>query len=150
VTTPPPDLELDFIIEPAYVICGGEVMLSNFNMYGVLTADDLERVKGFYTEKLGLKLVEGQMPGLAIFEAGNGTKILFYKKKGAQRPDNTALGFDVQNIEQVVEELKGKGVTFEEYDLPGMKTVNGIADIGQVKSAFFKDSEGNIVALNQM
>lgn len=62
----------------------------------------------------------------------------------------TVAGFNVDNIENEVGELKGRGVVFEEYDMPGMKTVNGIATLNGSKSAWFKVTEGNILAINQM
>lgn len=119
-------------------------MLTNCNAVAVLTADNLERAKAFYTETLGLRLQDFPVPGIAFFVAGNGTTISVYEKQGAQRPDNTALGFVVQNIEQVVEELKTHGVVFEEY------AGTYIITTGPVKTAFFKDSEGNIIGLNQI
>ena len=63
---------------------------------------------------------------------------------------HTVAGFNVENIEKEVADLKSRGVVFEEYDMPGMKTVDGVASFEGAKSAWFKDSEGNILSLNQM
>jgi predicted enzyme related to lactoylglutathione lyase len=124
-------------------------MLSNKAVGAILTADDLDRAANFYKETLGLKEEMRDENGL-LLDAGQGTKLFIYEKRGAARPDNTVAGFNVDNIEQEVEELKSKGVNFEEYDMPGLKTVNGIAAMDGGKTAWFKDSEGNIIALNQM
>jgi catechol 2,3-dioxygenase-like lactoylglutathione lyase family enzyme len=127
-----------------------EQMLTNSSAVAVLTADDLERAKTFYTEKLGLRLQDFPVPGIAFFVAGNGTALSVYEKKGAQRPDNTALGFTVQNIEQEVQDLKTRGVVFEHYDFPEFDARTSLITTGPVKTAFFKDSEGNIISLNQV
>jgi predicted enzyme related to lactoylglutathione lyase len=116
-----------------------------------LPAVDIKRAKKFYTETLGLKLVkEDPGPGMML-EAGKGTMLYMYQR-APTKADHTAVSFNVSNIEAHVKELKAKGVKFEEYDLPqmGIKTVNGIATMGKSKSAWFKDTEGNIIGLNTM
>lgn len=118
--------------------------------FTLLTADDLERAEKFYSETLGLKKVEIPVPGIIQFETGNGSKITLYEKRGTSRGDIAYLSFEVTEIEKLVEELKGKGVSFEEYDMPGLKTENSIADQGPVKAAWFKDSEGNLIGINQV
>ena len=85
----------------------------------------------------------------AMFMAGEGTMLLIYKRPPI-KVEHTQMGFKVDDIEKVVSGLRSKGVKFEEYDMPNLKTVNGIATMGKVKSAWFKDTEGNIIALNQM
>ena len=123
-------------------------MLTNKNVEAIITADDLDRAANFYEEKLGLK-EDTRTSGGLLLDAGNGTQLFIYEKPGAVRPDNTVVGFNVDDIEREVQELRSRGVTFEEYDMPGIKTDNGIAVFDWGKSAWFKDSEGNIIALNQ-
>ena len=126
-------------------------MLSDKMVTATLPAVDLKRAKKFYQEKLGLKLVmEDPSPG-AMFAAGQGTTIYLYQR-GATKADHTVASFKVDNVEAEVKELKGKGIKFEEYNLTdmGIKTVNGIATMGNWKSAWFKDTEGNILDLVQM
>jgi hypothetical protein len=84
-----------------------------------------------------------------IFEAGNNTKLYLYKRNPT-KADHTIASFIVDNIETEVNHLKEKGIIFEEYDLPNIKTVNGIATSGNYKSAWFKDTEGNIISVSQM
>jgi predicted enzyme related to lactoylglutathione lyase len=126
-------------------------MLTNSMVAPSLPAVDVKRARKFYEEKLGLKVVmEDPSPGI-MFQAGAGTMLYVYQR-AATKADHTVASFKVDNIEAEVKELKSKGVKFEEYDMPkmGIKTVNGIATMGTMKGAWFKDSEGNILALTQM
>jgi len=122
-------------------------MLANFRAVATLPAVDIERARKFYEGKLGLKAAEANENELR-YECGMGTVIYLYKR-GATKADHTALAFLVDNLEQEVKELRARGVVFEEYDLPGLKTVNGIAELGTEKAAWFKDSEGNILGVGQ-
>ncbi|SRR5450759_483261 len=125
--------------------------LSTAPVMPVLPAVDIERAKSFYGETLGLEIEErAEMPGYFTVHAGSGSSILVYQRERT-KAEHTVAGFLVQEIESVVRELRERGVVFEEYDLPGMKTVGGIADLGPGgKSAWFTDSEGNIVAISEM
>jgi predicted enzyme related to lactoylglutathione lyase len=130
-------------------------MLTNKAVHPTLPAVDIKRARKFYEEKLGLKIImEDPSPGMML-KAGAGTMLYIYQR-GATKADHTVAEFEVDNIESEVKELKGKGVKFEDYDMPnmGMKTVNGIATMtstmGEMKIAWFKDTEGNILAMEQM
>jgi predicted enzyme related to lactoylglutathione lyase len=124
-------------------------MLSTAPVTAVLPAMDIARAKKFYTEKLGLKESSGQVPSdSAMFECGNGTSIFIYQRPPS-KAEHTQASFEVKDIEAEMKELRDKGVEFEEYDFPGLKTENGIAKMDNYKSAWFKDSEGNILALGQ-
>jgi catechol 2,3-dioxygenase-like lactoylglutathione lyase family enzyme len=124
-----------------------QVMLEKSDVYATIPAKDLERAKSFYADKLGLKPIQERPEGLR-YRCGNGGFLLF-ESSGAASGDHTQLGWDVDDLEATVEELRGNGVVFEEYDLPGFKTVNGIAEIAGEKGAWFKDSEGNLLAIGQ-
>ena len=126
-------------------------MLVNAPIHAVLPAVDLDRARKFYEGKLGLKVVRvdpDPAPGV-LFEAGKGTQFSIYKR-AATKADHTVAGFTVKDVEAEVKELKAKGVVFEEYDTPGFKTVNGIVSMGPVKAAWFKDTEGNILCVNNL
>ncbi len=126
-------------------------MLTNSMVAPTLPAVDIKRAKKFYEEKLGLKVVmEDPSPGIML-QCGQGTMMYVYQREHT-KADHTVASFKVDKIEAEVKELKAKGIKFEEYDLPkmGIKTVNGIATMGSMKSAWFKDSEGNILSLTQM
>lgn len=122
-------------------------MLADSEVYATIPAKDLERAKSFYADKLGLKPTEERPEGLR-YRCGNGGFLLF-ESTGAASGDHTQLGWDVGDVEATVADLRGRGVVFEEFDLPGFKTVNGIAEIAGEKGAWFKDSEGNLLAIGQ-
>jgi ketosteroid isomerase-like protein/catechol 2,3-dioxygenase-like lactoylglutathione lyase family enzyme len=120
-----------------------------------LPAKDLERARRFYAERLGLEPVE-ERPGGLRYRCGTGYFALF-ESTGASSGNHTQMGWEVANIESTVAALRARGVVFEEYDLPGLKTVNGIAEIegnypskgvGE-RAAWFRDSEGNLLGLGQ-
>ena len=120
-----------------------------------LPAQDLERARRFYSEKLGLEPSE-ERPGGLLYECAEGRFALF-ASAGASSGEFTQMGWEVDDIEATVAELKARGVVFEEVDLPGLKTVDGIADIeGNYPSkgrgergAWFRDSEGNMLGVGQ-
>ena len=124
-------------------------MLSNATIYPTLPVVDLNRAKKFYQEKLGLKLVNEDSMG-AMFSAGQCMVYLY--QRSATKADHTVAFFNVDNIESEVRDLKNKGVKFEEYDIPNMKikTVNSIATTEGIKSAWFKDTEGNILGIGEL
>lgn len=125
-------------------------MLNNAQVIPTLPATDLDRARKFYTEKLGLKETKDQIPGGIGFDCGQGTMLYIYQRPPV-KVEHTVASFTVEDLEQEMKELRARGVVFEEYDqpMPGLKTVNGIADIGDWRAAWFKDSEGNILALGE-
>ncbi len=123
-------------------------MLSSAPVIPTLPVVDLERAKKIYQEKLGLKPVPVSERDAAIFECGEGTQLFLYQR-APTKADNTAAAFLVQDIEGTVRGLKNKGIKFEEYDFPGLKTINSIATRGSTKAAWFKDTEGNILSVTQ-
>ena len=124
-------------------------MLANAMVAPTLPAVDLKRARKFYEQKLGLKVVmEDPSPGIML-QCGKGTMMYVYQR-AATKADHTVASFAVDNIEAEVKELKAKGIKFEDYDMPGIKTVGGIATMGNMKGAWFKDIEGNILGVTQM
>jgi len=128
-------------------------MLDNPKVHPTLPVVDLERAKRFYEEKLGLKVVrEDPSPG-ALLQAGDGTALYIYQR-APTKADHTVAGFEVKDVEATVKELKAKGVVFEDVDFPSLKTKEGIATMatpkGEVKAAWFKDTEGNILAVRNV
>jgi predicted enzyme related to lactoylglutathione lyase len=113
----------------------------------MLPAQDLERAKAFYRDKLGLTPSQDMGEGGALYLLASGGGFVLYVSGGKPSGTHTQLAFEVQDVEQAANDLKTKGVRLEEYDTPTLKTVNGIADIGGFKGAWFKDSEGNLIAL---
>jgi len=121
-----------------------------------LPAQDLARARKFYSEKLGLEPVEERQGGLR-YQCGEGWFALF-ESSGRPSGTHTQIAFEVDDIEETVHELRGRGVKFLKYDEPGLKTVDDIAfvkgnypsagGIGE-RAAWFRDSEGNLLAIGQ-
>lgn len=124
-------------------------MLSQAHVSAALPASDLDRAKAFYTEKLGLPEPQAFEGEALLFESG-GDRFMVYRSGGQPSGTHTQMGWDVQDVEAEVLDLRGRGVVFEEYDMPGVKTENGIATYEGGKSAWFKDSEGNVLAISSM
>jgi predicted enzyme related to lactoylglutathione lyase len=127
-------------------------MLTNSPIRPTIPVVDLDRAKRFYETSLGLRPVPANndnTSGIAIFECGNGTLMELYQR-GPSKADHTVATFEVSDIEEEVNMLRGKGVNFEDYDMPEIKTQNGIATQGSIKAAWFKDSEGNILCIHQI
>jgi predicted enzyme related to lactoylglutathione lyase len=127
-------------------------MLANSPIRPTIPVVDLNRAKRFYETTLGLKPISANndnISGIAIFECGDGTIMELYQR-GPSKADHTVATFEVSDIEEEVNMLRGKGVNFEEYDMPEIKTQNGIATQGSIKAAWFKDSEGNILCIHQI
>lgn len=121
-------------------------MLSNSKLMATLPASDMARAKSFYADKLDLKPVEDSEHE-AWYETG-GARFLLYMSGFAGTNKATAAGFNVDDVEATVADLKGRGVTFEEYDFDELKTVDSIATTEDgTKAAWFKDSEGNIIGI---
>src|SRR5262244_436374 len=131
------------------------MMLADSEVATRLPAKDLARAKAFYWEKLGLEPVAERLGGL-LYRCGSGYFALF-ESAGAASGSHTQMAWEVADIEATVVALRGRGVVFEEYGLPGLKTVNGIAEIeGNYPSkgvgergAWFRDSEGNLLGIGQ-
>jgi len=123
-------------------------MLSDAEIYAVLPASDLGRARGFYKDKLGLEPTEERNDGL-IYQTKAGAKILLYETQFAGTAQNTAMNFVTDDLDAEMADLRSRGVTFEDYDFPGLKTENGVAEYDGGRGAWFKDSEGNILAVGE-
>lgn len=122
-------------------------MLKDRSAYATIPVADIDRAKQWYEEKLGLTHTR-EHEGGAEYEVGNGTRFTLYPTGNAGQAHNTLMSFSAGDIEADVRALRERGVVFEEYDFPGLKTENGIAHIGDISAAWFKDSEGNILAIS--
>lgn len=123
-------------------------MLQKSPMYAYIPAKDLARARKFYEEKVGLKPAQ-EINGGVSYEFAGETAAFLYPTPNAGTSQASQAFWSVQDVEAEVAELTKRGVTFEEYDVPGMKTVNSIATGGGAKAAWFKDSEGNTMAVIQ-
>jgi len=123
-------------------------MLSQLEAAAVLPAKDLRRAKSFYKDKLGMEPAE-EREGELRYRTPAGAAVLMYETENAGTAKNTALLWVTPDVQAEVARLLEAGVVFEEYDMPGLKTENGIATTGGEKAAWFKDSEGNILCVAQ-
>jgi catechol 2,3-dioxygenase-like lactoylglutathione lyase family enzyme len=123
-------------------------MLKDLEIMAVLPAKDINRAKDFYRDKLVLEPETEQADGV-MYRCGKGTGFLLYETDNAGSAKNTQMGWETDNLEAEMEDLRGRGVVFEDYDFPGLKTENGVATNDWGKSAWFLDSEGNILNVYQ-
>ena len=123
-------------------------MLQNSPLYAYIPAQDVARARSFYEDKLGFRPRE-EVAGGVVYEFGKGTAAFLYPTPNAGSSRASQAYWQVADIEREVAELKKRGVKFEDYDMPGMKTENGIFTGGGARAAWFRDSEGNILAVIQ-
>ncbi len=123
-------------------------MLQRSPMYAYLPARDLARARRFYEEKLGFEPRSVEAGGV-FYESGDGSACFLYPTPNAGTSKASQAFWAVRDIEREVAELRRRGVRFEEYELPGMTFRDGIASGRGPKAAWFKDTEGNILALIQ-
>jgi catechol 2,3-dioxygenase-like lactoylglutathione lyase family enzyme len=121
-------------------------MLQKSPMYSYIPATDVTRARRFYEQKLGFKPYK-EIAGGVVYECGDHTACFLYPTANAGTSKASQAFWQVDDIEREVADLKSRGVKFEEYDTPGMTTENGIATASGAKAAWFKDTEGNILAV---
>jgi catechol 2,3-dioxygenase-like lactoylglutathione lyase family enzyme len=117
---------------------------------------DLERARAFYAEKLGLEAAE-ERPGGLLYRCG-GCEFALFESAGASSGTHTQMGWDVDDIEATVADLKRRGLEFEQVEMPGMKSVDGIVEVegnypskggrGE-RAVWFKDLDGNVFGIGQ-
>ncbi|MCC6854718.1 MAG: VOC family protein [Microbacteriaceae bacterium] len=119
------------------------------DLYTVLPAQDLERARGFYHDKLGME-PEGTLDGMLMYRVGPAGRFALYETSNAGTAQNTQMCLISDDLAADMARLREAGLAFEEYDFPGMKTVDGVLDSGESRTAWFRDSEGNFVCLSQV
>ena len=123
-------------------------MLQRSPMYAYIPVADLSRARKFYEQKLGFVPKEEAAGGI-LYQFGDHTACFMYPTPNAGTSKASQAFWEVDDLDREVAELKKKGVAFEDYDLPDIKTKDGIATGGGAKSAWFKDTEGNFLCLHQ-
>jgi catechol 2,3-dioxygenase-like lactoylglutathione lyase family enzyme len=113
----------------------------------MIPAHNVERAVAWYRDKLGIAPARQDEYG-ASYEF-NGVLAFLYKSDFAGTAEHTMLSFDTADLDADMRDMRGRGVTFLDYDLPDLKTENGVASFGPVKNAWAKDSEGNILGFVQ-
>ena len=123
-------------------------MLSDASVTTMLPVRDMDRARRFYEDCLGLKPGGLKPDGKFVYVVGGATLALFPKPEGT-KADYTAISFQVSDIDLSIKELKRAGVVFEDYDFPGLKTVDHVCVLGAEKAAWFKDTEGNYLCIHE-
>jgi predicted enzyme related to lactoylglutathione lyase len=123
-------------------------MLKTARIVAYIPVSDLNRARNFYEQTLRLEPKETNTAGV-MYVCGEGTSVFMYMSAGAGTSKASTAFWAVADVEAEVADLKSRGVVFEEYDHPGFKTVNSIATGGGAKTAWFKDPDGNILAISQ-
>jgi predicted enzyme related to lactoylglutathione lyase len=124
-------------------------MLQDFPMYAYIPAKDVARARRFYEDKIGLRPKQ-EIGGGVVYELGKGTACFLYATPNAGTSRASQAFWQVDDVDREIVALKARGVTFEDYDIPGEKSRSGAVTAGGAKAAWFKDSEGNILAIIQL
>ncbi|MCC6473762.1 MAG: VOC family protein [Burkholderiales bacterium] len=124
-------------------------MLADAPMTTILPVTDMQRARSFYERQLGLKPAGARADGKFTYECGGGALLALFPRSEATRADHTAVSFRVADIGSAIAQLEGRGVVFEDYDLPGLKTVEHVCVLGAEKAAWFRDTEGNILCIHE-
>ena len=123
-------------------------MLQKSPMYAYIPAKDVARARQFYEGKMGLVAKE-ETAGGVVYEFGRNTACFLYPTPNAGTSQASQAFWSVDDVDREIVALKARGVVFEDYDMPGEKSAAGALTAGGAKAAWFKDSEGNIMALVQ-
>lgn len=122
-------------------------MLDQFKSHATLAVSDMDRAKAWYADKLGMKPASEDQGG-SWYESG-GVSFALFPTPFAGTAQNTVMEWSVDDVETVVADLKGRGVTFDTFEMEGVEWQGDVATMGGTKGAWFKDSEGNILAITQ-
>jgi catechol 2,3-dioxygenase-like lactoylglutathione lyase family enzyme len=122
-------------------------MLEDRRCAAMLPASDMERAKSWYADKLDMK-PSYEDEGGAEYRTADGTSFWVYPSEFAATNRATTMGFMTKSLDKDMSEMRSRGITFEEYDIPGIKTKDGVAEFAEgERGCWFKDSEGNIIAI---
>ena len=125
-------------------------MIGDSRISAVLVSTDLEQAQDFYENKVGLTLSAETIKNHLLFNCGNGTSLLIYGRGNGNAADHTQVRFWSSDVARDVADLVGRGVVFEEYDMGAFKTVDHVVtSAGIGRSAWFKDPDGNTIAIFQ-
>jgi predicted enzyme related to lactoylglutathione lyase len=125
-------------------------MLTKAMTTTMLPVSDMNRAARFYGDTLGLHLRATAVDGSRVFDAGNGDAIGLLQSEAGAQSTRTVLTFEVTDIRGEIRDLERHGVTFADYDLPNLKTVDHVAEMGNEKAAWFSDPEGNILCIHEV
>jgi len=124
-------------------------MLANAPVTTMLPVIDMQRARDFYEGRLGLAPVGLKPDGQFVYACAGGASIALFPKEGGTRAEHTAISFRVDDIGAALAALQKAGVAFEDYNLPGLQTVNHVCVLGAEKAAWFRDTEGNYLCIHE-
>jgi predicted enzyme related to lactoylglutathione lyase len=115
----------------------------------ILPVTDGQRATAFYSKCLGLPFRGTDAGGKLLFGLAGGSTLALIEKPAGAQAEHTALSFEVADITAAITDLTGRGVVFDSYDLPGLRTVEHVCVLGSEKAAWFRDPDGNILCLHE-
>jgi catechol 2,3-dioxygenase-like lactoylglutathione lyase family enzyme len=122
--------------------------LSTSSVSTLLPVADTDRAKGFY-DKLDLPYLGKNEEGSLMYQLSGGAMLMLLPREAGTQNPSTALTWEVSDVRAEIADLEGRGVVFEDYDLPGLKTVDHIAEAAGTKAAWFLDPDGNVLCLHE-
>jgi catechol 2,3-dioxygenase-like lactoylglutathione lyase family enzyme len=123
-------------------------MLGDYPIEAMIPATDMTRARAFYADTLGLKVVREDPEGVE-FESG-GVRFAVYPTRMTAGSEATVAGWNVEDLDAEMKDLRARGITFEEYDVEDIKTVDGVLDLEGERAAWFRDPDGNVLAVAQL
>lgn len=123
-------------------------MLTDAEVVASIAVKDTEAAKGWFDKTLGMTPERDRADGV-FYRCGNGSVFFIYQSNFAGSAQNTVAAWRVDDLDKEMEDLRSRGITFEEYDFPGLKTENGVAQFEGGRGAWFKDPDGNTYAVTQ-
>ena len=133
--------------QPGFAALGG-TMLQDSPFFAYIPARDVPRARKFYEQTLGFK-PKAEQAGGVVYEFGAGTACFLYPTPNAGTSKASQAFWQVDDVDREMADLRERGVVFEHYDMPGTRSASGAITAGGAKAAWFKDTEGNILALIQ-
>ena len=115
----------------------------------MLPVTDVDRSRSFYTDSLGLEFSGTNDEGSAVYALDGGSTLVLLPRPDSTPSGSTAMSFEVDDIHAEISDLEGRGVVFDDYDLPDLTTVDHVCVLGAEKAAWFKDPDGNVLCLHQ-
>ncbi|WP_107764788.1 VOC family protein [Nocardioides terrigena] len=115
----------------------------------MLPVTDVDRATRFYQQSLGLEFTGTNDEGSAMFAVGSDAQLVLLPRPESKPSESTAMSFEVDDVTAEIRTLEGRGVVFEDYDLPDLKTVDHVCEFGDEKAAWFKDPDGNVLCLHE-
>ena len=116
----------------------------------MLPVTDIGRAKEFYSDRLGLPFEGTNAEGSLLYRLGGGTMLMLLPRETGSQNPNTALTWEVPDVKAQIAELEGKGVVFEDYDLPGLQTQDHIAELDGERAAWFTDPDRNVLCIHEV